>query len=183
MTASCVKRLARATDFDSVYRISMHPAVIPFLSFEPMTASDFKPFFAGLLESQRFFVFDHIASVGGFAHVSRHAGRSHHTAFISTLAVDPEFHATGFAQAMMIRILRDLRSEAVRRVELVVETDNLRAIRFYKRNGFSTEGTLRGSYRRAHEDRDIDSHIMAIVYENDAAAKPSTRGERLLLVR
>src|SRR5437764_13158257 len=108
MNVSCVKRLARATDFDSVYRISMHPAVIPFLSFEPMTASDFKPFFAGLLESQRFFVFDRAASIGGFAHVSRHAGRSHHTAFISTLAVDPELHASGFAQLMMLRILSDL---------------------------------------------------------------------------
>jgi ribosomal protein S18 acetylase RimI-like enzyme len=183
MNVSCVKRLARATDFDSVYRISMHPAVVPFLSFEPMAASDFEPFFASLLESQHFFVFDRAASIGGFAHVSRHAGRSHHTAFISTLAVDPELHATGFAQAMMVRILRDLRSEAVRRVELVVEADNLRAIRFYQRNGFSIEGTMRGSYRRAHEDRDIDSHIMALVYESDAATKPSMRSERLLLVR
>jgi putative acetyltransferase len=142
----------------------MHPTVIPFLSFEPMAASEFRPLFASLLNSERFFVFEHDTAIGGFAHVLRHPGRSHHTAFISTLAIDPHLHASGFAQSMMQQILSDLRSESVRRVELVVEADNPRAIRFYKRNGFSIEGTMRGSYRRAHEHRDVDSHIMALVY-------------------
>ena len=183
MKATYTKRLARATDFESVHRICMHPAVIPFLSFEPMTASEFESIFAALLESQRFFVFESAASIGGFAHVSRHAGRSQHTAFISTLAVDPALHATGFAQCMLQTILSDLRSESVRRVELVVETDNARAIRFYKRNRFSIEGTMRGSYRRAHEERDIDSHIMAIVYPATVLATPGALSVQVLLVR
>jgi ribosomal protein S18 acetylase RimI-like enzyme len=183
MNAGCTKRLARAIDFESVHRICMHPAVIPFLSFEPMTASEFESIFAALLESQCFFVFEHAASVGGFAQVSRHPGRSRHAAFISTLAVDPALHASGFAQSMLQTILTDLHSESVRRVELVVETDNARAIRFYKRNGFSLEGTMRGSYRRAHEDCDIDSHIMAIVYPPAIVAKPSAFSARVLLVR
>lgn len=183
MKATCTKRLARAADFESVHRICMHPAVIPFLGFEPMPASEFESIFAALLGSERFFIFECAASIGGFAHVSRHAGRSQHTAFISTLAVDPDLHASGFAQSMLQTVLSDLRSESVRRVELVVETDNVRAIRFYKRNGFSVEGTLRGSYRRAHEDCDIDSHIMAIVYPPAVVAKPSANSARVLLVR
>jgi len=176
MKSECHKRCAQASDFESVYRISMHPAVIPFLSFEPMSRRDFQPIFAGLLDSERFFIFECAAAPGGFAHVSRHPGRSRHTAFISTLAVDPHLHASGFAHAMMQRILADLRSQSVRRVELVVETDNLRAIRFYKRNGFSIEGTMRGAYRRAHESRDIDSHIMAALLTPDASDEPGDIG-------
>ncbi|HEU4602738.1 MAG TPA: GNAT family N-acetyltransferase [Steroidobacteraceae bacterium] len=160
-----IKRLAISSDFDSIHRICMHPTVIPFLSFEPMSADEFAPIFAGLLESQRFFVFEQGgASIGGFAHVSRHPGRSHHTAFISTLAVDPALHSTGFARAMMSNILTDLERDSVRRVELVVEADNPRAIRFYERMGFSIEGTMRGSYRRAQDDIDVDSHIMALLF-------------------
>lgn len=183
MNPCCRKRLARSSDFEFVYSVCMHPAVIPFLSFEPMAPRDFRPIFAGLLQTGKFFVFEHGTQTGGFAQVSRHPGRSHHAAFISTLAVDPNFHGSGFAHAMMQMILNDLRSESVRRVELVVEADNVRAIRFYKRSGFAIEGTTRGSYRRAHEERDIDSHIMAIVYPQDTSAKRSARGSELLFVR
>jgi putative acetyltransferase len=183
MKFECHKRRAQASDFESVYRIGMHPAVIPFLSFEPMSKSDFQPIFAGLLESQRFFIFERATATAGFAHVSRHPGRSHHTAFISTLAVDPRLHASGFAHAMMRTILSDLRSESVRRVELVVEADNVRAIQFYKRNGFSIEGTMRGAYRRAHESRDIDSHIMAALLTQELSAKPSDVGTGVLFIR
>jgi ribosomal protein S18 acetylase RimI-like enzyme len=161
----------------------MHPAVIPFLSFEPMSAADFSPLFFGLLQSQGFFVFESASRLAGFAHVSRHPGRSHHAAFISTLAVDPDLHGSGFSGLMMRRILRDLRAESVRRVELVVETDNLRAIRFYEGHGFSIEGTLRNSYRRAHEDRDIDSHIMAIVNLDSHQTNFAAHREPLLLIR
>jgi ribosomal protein S18 acetylase RimI-like enzyme len=157
-------RLARSADFDAVYRICMHPTVIPHLSFEPMSTGEFGSIFNALLESQHFLIFENDRSIGGFARVSRHPGRSQHTAFISTLAVDPARHATGFSYRMMDKILSDLRSDSVRRAELVVEVDNARAIRFYERHGFAIEGTMRAAYRRAHEDRDIDSHIMAIVF-------------------
>ena len=169
MKSECHKRRAQVSDFDFVYRISMHPSVIPFLSFEPTSRHDFQAIFAGLLASGSFFIFEHEATPASFAHVSRHPGRSHHAAFISTLAVDPCLHASGFADAMMRRILRDLRSDSVRRVELVVETDNIRAIQFYKRHGFEIEGTMRGAYRRAHESRDIDSHIMAALLTQPSA--------------
>jgi len=177
------KRLARAIDFESIYRICMHSAVIPFLSFEPMAASEFQPFFSSLLNSERFFVFEQDAAIGGFAQVSRYPGRSHHTAFISTFATDPHLHASGFAQSIMQRILSDLRCESVRRVELVVEADNPRAIRFYKRNGFRIEGTMRGSYRRAHEHRDIDSHIMALLYPQETSPMRIPQSADVLLIR
>jgi putative acetyltransferase len=166
------KRLAATSDLESTHRICMHPAVIPFLSFEPMSVGEFAPIFAGLLESQHFFIFEQGSSIGGFAHVSRHPGRSHHTAFISTLAVDPLLHSTGFAREMMTRILSDLECDAVRRVELVVEADNPRAIRFYERMGFLIEGTMRGSYRRAQDAVDVDSHIMAFLFGQSAMVKP-----------
>lgn len=158
-----LKRLAAQSDLEQVYRICSHDAVIPYLSFDAMSQTEFGPIFAGLLDSRAFFVFEQASRIAGFMHVARHAGRSHHVAFISTLAVDPAVRGSGFARQMLLRVLGELQSQGVRRVELVVETDNARGIRFYQRTGFRIEGTMRRCYRRAHEDEDIDSHTMGLL--------------------
>jgi hypothetical protein len=53
------------------------------------------------------------------------------------------------------------REGGARRVELRVEADNARAIRFYENAGFAREGVLGGALRRAGEDRDVDEIVMA----------------------
>lgn len=157
------KRLADAGDLEQVHEIFTHDTVVPYLGFDPMPKCEFTAVFAGLLNSRAFFVFDRADRVGGFMHVARHPGRSHHAAFISSLAVDPRLHGSGFAHEMLWLVLGELQSQGVRRVELVVETDNPRGIRFYKQAGFEIEGTMRRCYRRAHQEEDIDSHVMGLL--------------------
>lgn len=69
------------------------------------------------------------------------------------------------AREMVEDALARLRAAGVKRVELFVETDNARAIRFYKRLGFEIEGTLRDFYKRASDAHYVDEHIMALLFE------------------
>jgi putative acetyltransferase len=57
-----------------------------------------------------------------------------------------------------------VRSQGARRVELFVEADNARGIRFYRKLGFAIEGRLPGYYRRAGDPQDVDELIMGCCF-------------------
>lgn len=162
---SLCMRTLRLEDLDRVYSIYMSESVIPYLGIDPTSKTDFAELFARFLRIDAFFVFELQQDVIGFANVMRQTGRSRHVAHLGPIALDPALHGTGTARAMLELVLGWLHASGIRRVELIVESDNPRAIRFYEKCGFEIEGTLRGAYRRGHEDRDIDSHIMARLFE------------------
>lgn len=160
-----MRRLASTEDQARVHAIHSHPQVSPFLTYEPMSLQDFGPVYAEMLASRAFFVWTVHGEVAGFYRITRYAGRASHVALLRTLAVDPEVQGQGIAQAMMEDALLHLRAEGVRRVELYAEADNPRALRFYERMGFVREGLLRGFYRRAGEDHDVDEVVMGLLLQ------------------
>ena len=84
---------------------------------------------------------------------------------LGTLAVDPALHGQGIAMAMVTDAIERLKSEGVKRIELIVESDNAPALRFYEKLGFEREGTLRRFYKRASDAQAIDDHIMALLFD------------------
>jgi putative acetyltransferase len=84
---------------------------------------------------------------------------------VGSLAFGPAYHGRGLARTIMAEVLDELRATGIKRVELIVESDNPKAIRFYESLGFEIEGTLRKFYKRATEDRYIDDHIMARLFD------------------
>jgi hypothetical protein len=83
-------RLATWTDFDRVYEIYMHPAVIPYLGFDPMSRDDFRLVYQELLASDAFYVVEVEGTVEGFYKTARQEGRSSHVVTLGPLAVAPE---------------------------------------------------------------------------------------------
>jgi putative acetyltransferase len=158
-----MRRLATAGDFDVVFAIYMDEEVVPFLGFDPMTREEFGPVYRALLDSGSFYVYELDARVRGFYRVTRQEGRASHVATLSTLAVAPEAKRTGIAQAMVMDAIDRLRSEGILRVELTVESDNPRAIRFYEKLGFEHEGTLRKAYKRSSDAHFVDERFMALL--------------------
>jgi putative acetyltransferase len=73
----------------------------------------------------------------------------------------PSFRGRGFGSRAIEETVHFARSQGVRRLELLVETDNPRAIRFYEKHGFVREGILRGAVRRASDPHDVDELAMA----------------------
>jgi len=158
-----MRRLATADDLAAVHAIYSHDEVTPFLTYEPMGLDDFQPIYAELLASGAFHVWQVDGAVAGFYRTTRYPGRVHHVVLLGTVAVDPGRHGQGIAQAMLVDALQMLRGQGVRRVELYAESDNTRALRFYRKLGFVHEGTLRGFYRRAGEAHDVDEYVMGLL--------------------
>lgn len=162
---ACVRRRpALNSDLAAVHTLYMHPAVVPFLGYDPMPLTAFAPVYDELLHSGEFFVYPVAGQLGGFYRVRRFSGRAQHVAQLCTLAVAPVLHGQGIARAMLDECLRLLRAQEVLRVELTVEADNPRAIAFYRRLGFEYEGTLKKFYKRAGEAGFIDEQLMALLF-------------------
>lgn len=147
-----MRRLAHPGDEAAVYRIYVHPAVVPFLTYETLTPEAFAPVFAGFLADRDFYVWEDGGAVVGFYKATRLAGRARHVAHLGPLAIDPDRHGRGLGQAMLRDALEHLEAEGVTRVELMAEADNAHGLRFYEQLGFVREGVQRLAYRRAGED-------------------------------
>jgi putative acetyltransferase len=159
-----MRRLATENDLHQVFAIYMHQDVVPFLGYDPMPLDGFRQVYRDLLQSGCFFVYEVSGRIAGFYKASRHPGRAHHVAYLGTLAVNPEFQGKGIARSMVEDAIDRLRESGVKRVELTVESDNPRAIAFYRKMGFAVEGTLRKFYKRASDAHYVDDHIMARLF-------------------
>ena len=158
-----MRRLVSPVDFDRVFDIYMHEAVVPFLGFDPMPREAFGKVFEPLFESGCFYVYEVDGEVMGFYKAQRHLGRAAHVAYLGTLAVSPEAQGHGVAGLMLQDALAKLRSAGVTRVELTVEADNPRAIAFYERLGFVYEGTQRAAYKRASDEGYTDELMYGLL--------------------
>lgn len=154
-------RLATRDDLGAVHALYMHDEVVPFLGHDPMPLADFSALMDEWVASKCFHVVEQDGRLRGFYRLSRHAGRARHVAYLGTFAVAPEARGSGLAATIIETLVARLRSEGVRRLELMLEADNPRALRFYEKQGFEFEGRLRAAYRRSHEDHDMDELLMA----------------------
>lgn len=158
-----MRRLAQPVDIEPVFSIYSHPAVVRYLTYEPMDLDAFAPIFQELVRSGSFWVWEVDGRIAGFYKATRLPGRVHHVVQLGTLAVDPEIHGRGLGRAMVVDAIQHFRNEWIRRVELFAESDNLVALAFYKRLGFVHEGTLKDFYKRAHENHYVDEHVLGML--------------------
>ena len=144
-----------------MHAICMNEENNPFLNYEPMSLAAFGPIFDDLVArgQTRVLVRDHDV-LGTFA-IYMQARRASHVAALGSFAMHPAFRGRGWGGRAMELITDLARSQGARRLELLVEADNPRAIRFYERCGFVREGVLRGAWRRAADDHDVDEIAMA----------------------
>lgn len=152
-------RLATPADSNAVYSIYMHPEVVPFLGYDPMSAADFAAIFEELVECRSFYVFERNGNIMGFIRSTRQPGRASHVVYLGTFAVSPQWRGTGVAREIMEGLITMLKEQGVLRLELQLEPDNPRALAFYTRLGFQQEGRLRAAYKRS-----TDPHYMDEIY-------------------
>ena len=76
-----------------------------------------------------------------FIFVTRFKYRRSHVAYISKLATNPDSQVIGIGTKLLTEIISILKGEDIKRIELIVELDNSKAIKFYKKLGFQIEGT------------------------------------------
>lgn len=156
-------RSANANDFNALYAIFMNSAVNPYLSFEVISKAEFQPIFDEMIAEGELLVIVIDDSVVGSCRVISHARRTQHVVTLGTLAIAPDSQGKGYGKQLIAAIITRLKQQGIQRIQLMVESDNARAIKFYKKLGFKHEGTLEKYFKRANNNHYVDEYLMALL--------------------
>jgi len=149
-------------NFDELYNIYMHPEINPYLSFEIMNKSSFKPIFQELHHSGKHLKYvDKGNTILATAILKYHSRRLSHVVTLTTLAVPENQQGKGYAQLFILKIITELKIEGIKRIDLTVEADNPKAQKLYQKLGFQIEGTLKEYYKRSTQNHYVDEIMMA----------------------
>ena len=120
--------------------------------------------------------FDLVAEDGGGALVGWSAvevlpyRRARHVGYL-VLGVDAAAAGRGLGRALISATLDECRAHAVRRLELTVMADNLRAVNLYLRTGFEVEGLRRDGVLR--EGVLVDEYYMSRIEVRATRVRPT----------
>jgi RimJ/RimL family protein N-acetyltransferase len=160
-----MRRETTREDFNRVYEIYMDETVNPYVNFEIMSKEEFLPIFDEMIESGGLQVYELDGKVIAALVVRRFQYRLKHLAYIGALGIKQQYQGRGFGIKIMQELIKDLRMDGVKRIELRVEADNKRAINFYKKLGFEAEGTHRKYMKRERDADFVDTHLMGLLLE------------------
>ena len=157
-------RKATLQDFNFFYELYMHPAINPFLLYEPMDEAAFNPIFAELAQKELVFIYfnEERLPVGMFKLVP-HTYRSAHIVYLGGVAVHPRWAGKGYGFLMMKAIIDYAREIGFLRIELSVSVLNLKAMSLYEKVGFEKEGTLKKYTYLKEKNIFIDEILMAYI--------------------
>lgn len=158
-------RPARPSDFEEVFAVYMDPAVNPFMSWDPMTVEAFQPIFHAILATGYLYAYELNDNLAAIIRIERYTHRRSHVAYIGGFGVSAKFQNQGLGSKILTETIETLREEGFKRIELIVESDNPRAIRLYEKLGFKIEGTHKGYFKRSGQDTYTDDYSMALIYE------------------
>jgi len=141
-------RRASEEDIDSVFEMYFHERANRFLYLNPMGKEDFARFFERMLQRKHCYIYVRGGKVLGFISCDKHTGQEVHIAHISPIVVHSGRHGRGIGSELMRFMLARLKEEGIKRVELVVNSDNRKALRLFRKFGFRREATLKKHAKR-----------------------------------
>jgi L-phenylalanine/L-methionine N-acetyltransferase len=155
-------KIATNEDFDLIFGYYMHPAINPFLLYEPMSKDDFLPIYEDLIARKIVYICynDHYESVGMFK-LFPMPHRNAHIMYLGGVAIHPDFGGQGFGKKMMQTVIEMAKQNGAKRIELSTATVNATAIRLYESIGFEQEGVLRNFTFLKSENRYLDEVVMS----------------------
>jgi RimJ/RimL family protein N-acetyltransferase len=97
--------------------------------------------------------------VGIMGLMRQRSSKMAHRATIIMVFLRADLRGTGLARALLENLTEYAKAQGIRQLELAVTAENLKAFRFYRRQGFSEIGRVPGGF--LHEGREIDDIMMA----------------------
>jgi RimJ/RimL family protein N-acetyltransferase len=158
-----MNRLAGASDFGFIYHLYMHPAINPWLLYELMDESAFRPIFNEMVEKKCLFVYENDETRIGMFKLVPQKFRNSHIIYMGGIGIHPDHWGKGYGSMMLNEIISITKAMGYIRVELTVANINIQAIRTYEKAGFTNEGTLKKYTYLRSEDRYIDEQVMALL--------------------
>ncbi|ULQ51898.1 GNAT family N-acetyltransferase [Flavihumibacter fluvii] len=143
------------------FSLYMHPAINPYLLYDPMTEDEFQPIFDDLLAKGVLYKFQADGVDVGMCKLVPQYHRNAHSLYLGGVAIHPGYTGKGYGLRMMGEIISLAREKRLKRIELSTAIDNTAAIRLYERAGFAIEGRMRNYTWLKNEDRFVDEYLMS----------------------
>ncbi len=143
-------RKAEDKDLEDVEKMYFSKSANRFLYYDPINVNDFRKKWKIMLKRRYSFVCVKRREVVGFITAVRKVGQARHIAYIGPVVVKPGKRGEGVGAEMMEHLLDKLKyTSRFKRIEMEVNSDNMRAISFFKKYGFEIEAVL-----KKHTERD-----------------------------
>ncbi len=155
---SFLVRKARWDDLDAIFGMYFNKRNNRYLLHNPMKRTDFKGIWKEMLARKYSFVYEEKGRIMGFISAIAKEGQERHVAHITPIVVRCECVGRGIGRRMMKHLLKMLRDDGFRRIELIVNSDNRTGLDFFRRLGFAKEATLKMGTRRGR--RYYDDYLM-----------------------
>lgn len=159
-TKSMLRQITKE-DFDRVYFIYVNDIVLPYMTFDRCSKTEFQEYFDAFSSRDEFLGLEVNGQIQAVGTVIRNKWRRKHVALVASVAVAPDSQRKGFGSSLMVELMDYLKASGVKRLELTVEVDNPIAIRLYEKLGFEREGIKKGNFLRASGTAPIDDIMMA----------------------
>ncbi len=145
-------RRAEGKDLKEVEEMYFSESSNRFLYYDPINRKTFKRDWNDMLRRKYNFVCVRKGEVVGFISCVRAIGQEWHVAHIGPIVVKPDRDSEGIGKEMMEFLLKKLKySSRFKRLELEVNSDNTRAVNFFKKQGFEIEAVLKKHTERNGE--------------------------------
>lgn len=157
-------RKAEGKDFQKVSEMYFRESSNRFLHYDPINREAFRKNWSNMLRRKYSFVCTRRGKVVGFMSCIRKTGQERHIAHIGPIVVKPGMKGEGVGKEMMEFLLNKLKyASRFKRVELEVNSDNHRAVEFFKDQGFEIEAVL-----KKHTERNgkyFDDFLMVVFFQ------------------
>jgi len=151
-------RKARKEDLDAVFKIYFDEENNQYLKYNPMPKENFSRIWRMKVARKHTYVCEMLGDVIGLISASCSEGQEEHVAHIAPIVVRKELKGFGVAKKLMRHILRKLREDGFKRIDLTVNADNKRGIKFFRKFGFEKEAVIRKQTKRG--GRYYDDYLM-----------------------
>jgi putative acetyltransferase len=152
-------RKARQEDFDSVFGIYFDKESNRYLHYSgPMKRSEFKKIWETMIQRRHSYVYEKNGEVIGYISCDCKTGQCVHVAEITPIVVKRGHKGERVGYRLMRFLLRRLKEDGFKRIELMVNADNVKGIRFFRRLGFEREATIKKNTKRGR--RYYDDYLM-----------------------
>jgi ribosomal protein S18 acetylase RimI-like enzyme len=152
-------------DFDGIYDLYMDESVNPYMAYDPMGKAAFRSLFEEFKKRDYSWLIGNANEIYAMCFAIKGPGRCSHVASLLSLAVKKDRQGQGLGKQIVKEALRTLKHDGFKRIDLMAESDNDKAIAFYKSLGFQIDGRLPLYLRRAGSSSYVDELIMSLIYE------------------
>lgn len=160
-------RIGSREDFEQLFEIFMSESNNRFLNFEIMDIVQFSHLLQEFMQSGQLYIEEEKGRVVAACFILHQKRRCDHVATVSTLAVHPEYQNKGVGKRFLKGLIQILKNQGKKRVDLMVEADNPKAMAFYEKLGFQREGILKKYFQRQDSGKNtyVDEYLYAIILE------------------